>query len=71
MVLFVSDYTFSQDADVFNHYVATTRAKSKLIMVYIKDDPKAKQFGHNIKNMLAGYGLEMRDIAEVIDCSNN
>ena len=38
VIMFVSDYRLSSEQDIYNHYVAATRAKSKLIMVYINDD---------------------------------
>lgn len=44
VIMFVSDYRLSSEQDIYNHYVAVTRAKSKLIMVYINDDWNAKQF---------------------------
>ena len=42
VIMFVSDYRLSSGQDIYNHYVAVTRAKSKLIMVYIKGDKNAK-----------------------------
>lgn len=48
VILFASDYRLSSEVDVYNHYVAATRAKSKLIIVYFNDDSNAKQFAQNI-----------------------
>ena len=50
VVLFVSDYRLSSEEDVYNHYVASTRAKTKLILVYVNGDWNAGQFAKNINN---------------------
>lgn len=74
VILFVSDYRLSNEEDIYNHYVAATRAKSKLILVYINNDRSAEQFEKNIKIILAKSGLKMKDVAKVINCktcSNN
>ena len=65
IILFVSDYMLSNTEDIYNYYVATTRAKSKLIMVYIYSDWKAEKFAENIKTILAKSNLKMRDVATI------
>ena len=67
VILFVSDYRLSREEDIYNHYVAATRAKSKLILVYINGDGNARQFADNIKRILAKSGLKMKDIATVVN----
>lgn len=66
VILFVSDYRLSREEDIYNHYVAATRAKSKLILVYINGDGYARQFADNINNILAKSGLKMKDVATVV-----
>lgn len=68
VIVFVSDYRLSSEQDIYNHYVAATRAKSKLIMVYINNDGNAKQFAHNINRILAESNLKMKDVATVVNC---
>lgn len=68
VIVFVSDYSLSNEQDIYNHYVAVTRAKSKLIMVYLKDDYKSQQFAKNINKILAESNLKMRDIVSVVNC---
>lgn len=68
VILFVSDYRLSSDQEIYNYYVATTRAKSKLIMVYINDDRSSVQFARNINKILAESNLKMRDVATVVNC---
>lgn len=68
VILFVSDYRLSGEQDIYNHYVAATRAKSKLIMVYINDDLNAKQFARNINKILNESNLKMSNVATVVNC---
>ena len=68
VIMFVSDYRLSSEQDIYNHYVAATRAKSKLIMVYINGDWNAKQFAKNINRILAESNLKMSDVATVVNC---
>ena len=68
VILFVSDYKLSSEQDIYNHYVAATRAKSKLIMVYINDDWNAGQFAKNINKILAESNLIMSKVATVVNC---
>lgn len=67
VIMFVSDYRLSSEQDIYNHYVAVTRAKSKLIMVYIYDDWNAKQFAKNINKILAESNLKMSNVATVVN----
>lgn len=68
VILFVSDYRLSSEQDIYNHYVAATRAKSKLIMVDINNDWNAKQFVENINKILAISNLRINDVATVVNC---
>ena len=69
VVLFVSDYRLSSEEDVYNHYVASTRAKTKLILVYVNGDWNAGQFAKNINNILGKSGLKMKDVATIVNCT--
>jgi superfamily I DNA/RNA helicase len=70
VILFVSDYTLETEQDICNHYVAATRAKSKLILVHISDDGRAAIYVKNIKKILAESNLTMRKIATVVEGIN-
>lgn len=69
VILFVSDYRLASEADIYNHYVAATRAKEKLLLVYINDDRNAAQFARNAKQILGKSDLKMKDVATVVDCT--
>lgn len=68
VVLFASDYRLSNEEGIDNHYVAATRAKSKLIIVY-DGSWNAQKFAENINQILKQSDLSMRDIATVVNCS--
>lgn len=67
VVLFMSDYRLSSEENIYNHYVAATRAKTKLILVYVNGDWCADQFKNNINNILGKSGLKMKDVATVVN----
>ena len=56
------------EEDIYNHYVAATRAKNKLILVYIDNDWNAGQFRMNINKILGKSSLKMKDVATVVNC---
>lgn len=68
VVLFASDYSLANEEEVYNHYVASTRAKNKLILVYINNDWNADQFRVNINKLLGKSNLKMKDIATIVNC---
>jgi superfamily I DNA/RNA helicase len=69
VILFVSDYRLASEEDIYNHYVAATRAKTKLILVYINSDWNAVQFAKNINKILGKSDLKMKDVATVVNCT--
>ena len=69
VVLFVSDYKLSSEEDIYNHYVAATRAKTKLILVYVNGDWSAGQFAKNINNILGKSGLKTKNVATIVNCT--
>lgn len=68
VILFVSDYRLENEADVYNHYVAATRAKSKLILIHINKNVMANQFKKKIDKILDKSGLQIKDVATVVNC---
>lgn len=65
VILFASDYPLEKNEDIYNHYVAVTRAKSKLILLCFYNDEKSLTFVQNIKNILAESNLKMKNIATI------
>lgn len=68
VILFVSDYRLVKEQEIYNHYVAATRAKSQLIMVYIHGNCYAEQFVRNISRIMAESGLKIVDVATIVNC---
>lgn len=66
--MFVSDYRLANEEDIYNHYVVFTRAKTKLILVYINSDWNT-EFAKNINKILRKSGLIMKDVATVVNCT--
>lgn len=67
VILFVSDYRLSNEQEIYNHYVAATRAKTKLIMVYIRGDWNAGRFVQNINRIIDESNLKITDIATIVN----
>lgn len=67
IILFASDYRLASEEDIYNHYVAATRAKTKLILVYINNDWNAGLFAKNINKILGKAGIKMKNIATVVN----
>ena len=65
VILLASDYTLYKDEDVYNHYVAVTRAKSKLILLCFYNDQRSSRYVENIKKILAESNLRMQNIATI------
>lgn len=68
VILFAEDYRLNDMQSIYNHYVASTRAKSKLVIVYIKNGYNDGIFANNLNKILAKSNLKARDILTVINC---
>lgn len=67
VILFASDYPLEKNEDIYNHYVAVTRAKSKLILLCFYNDQGSSTYVESIKKILAESNLRMQNIA-TIEC---
>lgn len=67
VILFVEDYYLRDEVSFYNHYVATTRAKSKLIFISIEDKYGTKQFYQNITKRLKQSGLSLDELVTTIE----
>lgn len=66
IILFVEDYNLRDEVSFYNHYVATTRAKSKLIFISIDEKYGTKQFYQNIAKRLEPSGLALEKLVTII-----
>ncbi len=62
VIIFAEDYRLSDMASIYNHYVAVTRAKYKLIIVRL-DNYNASIFQRNIVAILSESNLQLEDVA--------
>ena len=67
VIVFVSDYNLNNSQDIYNHYVAGTRAKSKLIMVYINEDRRSGKYLENINMICSDSNLKIEDVISIVD----
>ena len=65
VVLFANDFNLSDINQIYNHYVASTRAKQKLIIVYNQDEYWSKNFLY-IKDIFGQVNLSIRDVVTVV-----
>lgn len=61
VILFTEDYPLYNMSSVYNHYVAATRAKNKLIIVR-SNKKNSKSFAQNLKQIFAESNLEPRNL---------
>lgn len=61
VIVFAEDYRLSDMASVYNHYVAVTRAKTKLVIVKLSDY-NANMFQKNIVALLSESNLKLSEL---------
>ena len=66
VIIFVEDYNLRDEISFYNHYVATTRAKSKLIFISIKENYGTEMFYQNITKRLEKSGLTLGKLVTII-----
>lgn len=68
VIVFASDYALNTPESIYNHYVAVTRAKSKLIIVKLDDVNycAGKQYIQNLSSLFAKSRVELKDIMTIV-----
>ena len=64
VIVFASDYRLSDISSIYNHYVAVTRAKTKLVIVKL-NEYNANCFQKNIQNLFATKNLTLNDLVTI------
>ncbi len=62
VIVFAKDYDLNDISSIYNHYVAVTRAKSKLIIVNCNNE----RFINNLNRLLSSKGLQIQDIMNIV-----
>ena len=65
VIVFAEDYNLRDMTSFYNHYVAVTRAKEKVIIVYT-NSRNSIAFQTNLKNVLKLSRLELRDVLTIV-----
>ena len=58
VIIFAEDYRLNSNSDIYNHYVAATRAKSRLIIIR-NDNYNANKFTENLSNIYKQSNVKM------------
>ncbi|MGJ3954660.1 ATP-binding domain-containing protein, partial [Limosilactobacillus mucosae] len=69
VIIFANDYDLDNENDVYNHYVAVTRAISKLIIIILKDDVqqhRGKQFCSKLNKRFSNQNVDLQDIMTIV-----
>ncbi|WP_431833215.1 ATP-binding domain-containing protein [Anaerostipes amylophilus] len=61
VIVFAEDYRLSDMSSIYNHYVAVTRAKSKLIIVKL-NNYNANCFQNNLQKIFSESGHNIEDV---------
>ena len=62
VIVFANDYALNDLSSIYNHYVAVTRAKSRLIIVNFNNS----RFINNLNNLLLPKHLQIQDIMSIV-----
>lgn len=68
VIVMANDYALTKEDSIYNHYVAVTRAKNKLIIVKLCDENAwaAESYCRNIRRIFAAKELEPKDVMTII-----
>ncbi|GGN98557.1 hypothetical protein GCM10010969_17800 [Saccharibacillus kuerlensis] len=64
VIVFAEDYRLHDMSSIYNHYVAVTRAKNKLIIIKC-DHWAASKFEANLRGIFAAYGKSLEDMVYI------
>ncbi|WP_435307860.1 UvrD-helicase domain-containing protein [Sebaldella termitidis] len=63
VLLFAEDYPLYNEDSIYNHYVASTRAKHELIIIYMEET--SKSYYNNLSNIFSMKGLSLENLMKV------
>lgn len=68
VIIFANDYALNKQDSIYNHYVAVTRAKSKLIIVKIDDANgwAGNVYYNNLDKLIKSRGVNVEDVLTII-----
>lgn len=66
VIIYAEDYNLNNIESIYNHYVASTRAKNKLIIIANSENYNSKQYANNITKLLNENGIKANQIFNII-----
>lgn len=57
VIIFAGDYQLFEQSGIYNHYVAVTRAKEKVVIIKLSDQRSDNKFEKDLSNIFAESGL--------------
>ena len=68
VIVFANDYPLNKEASIYEHYVAVTRAKSKLIIVLLSDekDWAGRQYCQNLQKLFREAGVSLGEVMKIV-----
>lgn len=68
VIIFANDYALNKEDSIYNHYVAVTRAKSKLIIVKLNDEKEwqGNQYIRNLCALFAKSGVALNEVITIV-----
>lgn len=57
VIIFAGDYQLLEQSGIYNHYVAVTRAKEKVVIIKLSDQRSDNKFEKDLSNIFAESGL--------------
>ena len=67
VIVFARDYSMDDEESVYNHYVAVTRGKNKLIIIF-NDDANAywdRHYWNNLEERFGNAGVELMEVMTI------
>ena len=68
VIVFANDYPLDTEVSIYNHYVAVTRAKSKLIIVLLSDEKEwvGRLYCQNLQKLFREAGVNLGEVMRIV-----
>ena len=66
VIINAADYSLNNIESVYNHYVASTRAKNKLIILLNTNNYSCRQYANNINNIVKNNNILIKNVFNII-----
>lgn len=67
VIIFAEDYTLSSIESIYHHYVAASRAKNSLIIIYDGSKKHAKEYAKNICEKAKNSKIDIKSVIQFIE----